>query len=184
MNWPQENSTLFAQYEVLPMNAHLRHALHNCDWGSLFLDAARAIDKSMDSQAAQRDYLAVPAMFLCRHAVETALKDLLGYALSYHGKARDIPRIHNLEVLWNATKPLLECLKPSPEDRTIDHVESLLLQLHQVDPSSTGLRYQDSGKDNLPTEPFALDHFIDQVDALLAFFGGCTACFEQGMSYH
>jgi HEPN domain-containing protein len=182
MHWPHSDNSLFAKYDALPLNAHLQHALQHCDWAPLYLDAARAIDSSLEPHSPQRDYLAVPAMFLCRHAVELTLKDLLDSALRYHDDSRTVPRTHNLQHLWEIAKPLLECLRPSSDDRTIEHAEILLLQLHAVDPSSTSLRYQDRNDRALPTEPFALDFFIDNVESLMSFMGGCANCFGNGMA--
>lgn len=113
-----------------------------------YVDAARAL---LDGNREHLLQVAVPILFLQRHALEVALKDAIRI-VAYHyktachhpGPEPEAPRSHNLKRLLRC---LEEWLQPA-EDRaeTVALLARLVERFHKLDPRGTYLRYQDSDK--------------------------------------
>jgi hypothetical protein len=94
--------------------------------------------------------VAIPTLFLQRHALEVALKDSIRTVAYYHhfacrhpGPEPDAPRDHDLERLLRC---LVLWLAPEEGDETITLVEHVVGRFHKLDPRSTYLRYRNNAK--------------------------------------
>lgn len=117
------------------------------------------------------DYLVFPIIFLYRHAVEVALKELIRSASRLLDTGEDFETHHNLDKLWKVCRPLLE--KVDSDVPTLDAVAEKIQALHDLDPDSFHFRYPEDkkGKRTLPEDLVRVNvrHFAEQVDQVLAF---------------
>jgi hypothetical protein len=112
-----------------------------------------------------RDHLlqvALPILFLQRHALEIALKDSIRTVAHYHhlacshpGPKPDAPRSHSLKRLLRC---LVQWLAPEEGDETFALVEQLVGRFHKLDPRGIYLRYRDDA------EPVSFDLGESQRD--------------------
>src|SRR5690606_5217504 len=75
-----------------------------------------------------------------RHYVEISLKGIIAESTSVFGEHADIPRTHNLAGLWRVVRKRLERCAVLGKD-WFDRAESLVLELDNLDPDATRLRY-------------------------------------------
>jgi hypothetical protein len=117
-----------------------------------FFEAARCL---LDEAA--RNHLPVdtcfyPAMFLFRHALEVALKEM--YASLWFLNRRDgqPPQRHSLKQVWESLRPDLEYFfNVYPDDQTadgcpvqqvpLDEVQAAIDELQELDPNGQAFRY-------------------------------------------
>jgi hypothetical protein len=114
----------------------------------------RAADMILDAHLAAKgshnDILLFPVLYLYRHCVELKLKDLLllGICSGFFNKAtadkildkdKGIIGKHALCALWNKARDLLAHHYPS--ELQLKVAESMINDLHQIDPDGQTLRY-------------------------------------------
>jgi hypothetical protein len=130
------------------------------------------------------DYLLYPVCFLYRHYVELRLKEILRNGGTLVDEDPSKPRTHNLQKLWSDARPLLLKIWPPDEidpayreesDAFIAAMDSLVSQLHAIDPRSDAFRYPVTTEDS-PSLPGvrALDigHVAACFDSVAAFLDG------------
>lgn len=139
-----------------------------------------------------QDYLVYPIIFLYRHHIELALKNIImqtPYVLSRElteMEKRHLGR-HRLDLLWQDLKPLLSTIAEaadwSPNDADeIGAVDVYIKQLSTLDPDSFRFRYT-AAKDGSPTlspelKVINLRHFANMMERLANYFDGL----ETGLS--
>jgi hypothetical protein len=86
------------------------------------------------------DYAVWPLVFLWRHHLELAMKDIIAAGRAIDGEATGFPTGHDLLKLWREAKPHIQNCGPkeSPELR---NVEASITEFQDVDPGADGFRY-------------------------------------------
>lgn len=103
------------------------------------------------------DFLVYPIVFLYRHHLELALKDLIHGASELLGRPCDTSNEHRLNVLWENAKPLLQAVWPEGDEETLVVVESRVSELAAVDKRSLSFRYPETNT-GTPSLPLDLTH--------------------------
>lgn len=129
-----------------------------------------------------QDFLALPAVYLYRHALETSIKGLIAECESLQGKKAEVLQQHDLRKLWATLREHLRKLKLEGEPADADAVEDLLGRLGHVDPNSMAFRYPVDLK-GIPTLPedlrrFDLLHFAEQMEGLLLWLDGTASMLD------
>jgi hypothetical protein len=128
----------------------------------------------VEKHSKQADSLVYPFVMCWRHHIELQLKSTIVQVQEHNRQPREFPRSHKLDVLWRLLcKPLLEIF---PDEET-KHVERLLLQLQQLDPTSEHFRYPITAKGDetlaqLRTLP--MREFHKTMEGLANFFEGAS----------
>ncbi|MHB0885510.1 MAG: hypothetical protein ACYC41_06450 [Bacillota bacterium] len=112
-----------------------------------------------------QDVLVYPIVFLYRHHLELALKDLIRRASDLLGRKlpprdRNNPLYrHDLDRLWKLAKTLLKDVWPEGDEETLVVVEQRITELAAVDKSSISFRYpENQDVDTTPSLPLDLTH--------------------------
>lgn len=141
---------------------HLQHAVLTSPVypplaGAYKLAADMILDSHLATRGSHHDILLFPVLYLYRHCVELRLKDLLlfGILSQFFNKAtadkildkkNGILYQHRLCALWNKARDLLA--HHYPRDSQLKVAESMINDLHQIDPDGQTLRF-DRVKDTL-----------------------------------
>lgn len=125
---------------------------------------ARLLVEYVIEHQKDQDYLVYPVIFLYRHHVELALKNIIlrtGYVIDhlFSDAAKQHLGKHRLDLLWQDLKPMLAELADKagwePLAATdVEGIDSYIRQLSKLDPDSFAFRYTRSkkGAPSLPTE--------------------------------
>jgi hypothetical protein len=131
------------------------------------------------------EQLVFPFLFLWRHHIELYLKFLLKLAREHQGQTCKAPKVHTLLQLWNSLRPLLE---PNMLDSDLEAVEQIVIDIHDVDPSSTEARYADGETptgliESLAKVPdgFNPEHFASVLTKVSDLFDGIQTEFKYRM---
>lgn len=92
-----------------------------------------------------------PILFLYRHHLELALKNLILDCCSLLGRKEDFPKIHPLNELWKVCCDLLHDISPEMStNEEIQQTTRLLANFQKVDPNSMTFRYPEDKDKNSP----------------------------------
>jgi hypothetical protein len=100
------------------------------------------------------DTMVFPLIFLCRHAIELRMKDLIedGHCLLGTEPA---PTKHNLGNLWSLCWKVIKMQWPGTQESHVAEEAAIITDFDEVDPGSTSFRYSlDAGGE--PSLPPAL----------------------------
>lgn len=147
---------------------------------------ARLLVEHVMEQQRDQDYLVYPVIFLYRHHIELALKNLILHTLYLidrpltESEKRHLGR-HRLDLLWQDLKPLLSAICQAAgwgelDTADIEGIDDYIRQLSEVDPDSFSFRYTHSktGTPSLPAElrHINLRHFAEMLERLADFLDG------------
>jgi len=135
-----------------------------------------------------QDFLVYPIIFLYRHHIELALKNLIlqaPYLLSQALTKQEDENLlkHRLEWLWRDFKPMLHTIwkaagwTPLPE-ADIEGLEDYIEQLAKMDADSFAFRYAHTkkGQPSLPgVTQINLRHFAETIERLADYFDALDA---------
>jgi hypothetical protein len=142
---------------------------------------ARRLVEYVSENGREQDYLVYPILFLYRHHIELALKNIIRratYVLDRpltKSESKNLNHGHQLDLLWLDLKPMFAavckaagCDKVSSADE--DGVESHIRQLTELDPDSFSFRYAGDRK-GVPYLPASLTvvnlrHCAEMVERL------------------
>ncbi len=82
-----------------------------------------------------------PIIFLCRHYIELILKEVIGYGRYLNEVPGTPPGGHDLQNLWKEAKHYIRKEVSDVSTDELAQIESLILEVHAVDPTSEGSRY-------------------------------------------
>ncbi len=82
-----------------------------------------------------------PILFLCRHYLELTLKEVIGYGRYLNELAGAPPGGHDLQNLWQEAKSYISKEISDISTGELASIESLILEIHSLDPTSEGSRY-------------------------------------------
>jgi hypothetical protein len=140
--------------------------------------AAEALFNHVDGcERMSPDYIVFPLVFLWRHHLELALKNVVAIGRELEGEEPTYPTHHGLRDLWNTAKPyvVVHGASDAPE---LANVESNIKELERIDPAAIGFRYPHDRTGSSPalTNPpatinlaalqegmMALSNFLDAV---------------------
>ena len=127
---------------------------------------------SIEESGHGHDFLVYPILYNYRHYIELSLKVVISDARNLFGIAEQLPRTHDLLVLWDVAQPLLEEVNPESAD-LYGNVRASIERFNQLDPTAEGFRYPVTSK-GAPTLPglrnLDLGQVRDVVRRLEAFF--------------
>ena len=129
------------------------------------------------------DLTVYPILFLCRQFIELSLKEILFFGQKLSDEPFNIPNSHKLNSLWEKARDVLENELPHDDRKTLDAVENMIMELHEIDSSSVSFRYplDTNGRPSLPEDL----HYIDMeqlqlgMESLGNFFSGVTDALDE-----
>lgn len=97
----------------------------------------------MEETSLDQDSLVFPFLMCWRHYVELHLKSLINLIQRGLHLPIKTPPHHKIDKLWREAIALFDQVNAFGEDdkKTTQHVERLVLQLHELDPSAQEARY-------------------------------------------
>lgn len=149
-----------------------------------FHQAADMLVNRQVEQGRAVGYLAFPALFLYRQALELSLKEVI-----YDGpQPPAVVKSHDLRQLWAMALPVIESV--GPDDGMRGHVKRIIEELADVDPDSQHTRYDRNNKGEgrtLPDELMRLDlsnvkTVIGKVVAYLSNVGEVIDAYRRDMT--
>lgn len=152
----------------------------------LVVDAYEEADRRLEY-----DELFYPVAYLYRHCVELRLKDIITTGLGMHffkkADVKEAMENHNLARLWNHAKKLLKDRWKGADETPLKAVESVINELHQVDPTGQAFRFDadKSGRrfrhDKLPTR-VSLKELRKTMDGVFTFLDATASELHQNLS--
>ncbi len=184
--WPSLTSRLFAPTPAIPSpRPHVALDLLQPDFGHNYREGYYQLGMLAIKRLADRDSaasppvgLTYPTLYVFRHYLELALKQLIGQCAKLASEAPPgwLASTHDLMRLWTELERLIP---PAPSgDDTIQHVRRCLEEFNAIDPKSFTFRYSEDREGNSVAEtiPFVeLGGFEAAMHDLHAFFYGCEA---------
>jgi hypothetical protein len=150
---------------------------------------AQLLVEHVAEHASNQDYLVYPVIFLYRHHIELALKNLIRQAPYLVERELTDPEKshlgkHRLDLLWADVKAILKeiCKKAGwgkldPDD--VEGIDAYIAQLSAMDPDSFAFRYAHAkdGAPSLATElkRINLRHFAELMERLANYLDGMDA---------
>jgi hypothetical protein len=111
---------------------------------------AEVIANHVATTGHDQDILVFPFLMCWRHHVELQLKSVIGLLQRYLDEDVKLRMTHEVDQLWRLARGLLERAEHVGEGDDIANVERVLLQLHELDPTSEHFRYP-VARDGSPT---------------------------------
>lgn len=153
--WPNPIDQLFVQGEgddARRNNARLMH-----DWGDRWSTYAIGYKKAADIVVDQvndgvgyQDFLLYPVMFLYRHYLELAIKNLIFMSWRLLSiEPDDDLRAHDIQRYWSKCDALLRQISPGDSIQALSVVARMIDQFSQHDPISMAFRYPVSLPDKI-----------------------------------
>jgi len=91
--------------------------------------------------------LVYPILYLYRQCIELQLKSLIRNGSMLLDSPRCAPNTHNLRTLWTQCKEVLSAIFDDDQS-SISEIETVVLQLSEVDPHSQAFRYPEDSRGN------------------------------------
>jgi hypothetical protein len=147
---------------------------------------ARLLVEHVMEHQRNQDYLVYPIIFLYRHHIELALKNLIlhtPYLIDRpltESEKLHLGR-HRLDLLWQDLKPMLSAIGEAIgwgelDAADVEGIDNYIHQLTELDPDSFSFRYTRSkkGTPSLPAElkHINLRHFAEMMERLADFLDG------------
>jgi hypothetical protein len=174
--WPKETDQLLRQpshWEDGVRFADFGFSREVFIWDGYMKAGAVLVERAMKSEH-DRHHLVYPIIFNYRHGLEVAIKWVLDrygrYAAIY-----DYEKDHRLDKLWRACKQVIVEFSGDGPDEAVEVVEKIVLEFHQLDPSSFAFRYSTNKKGalvDLPDIPIDLENIRDVMEGVNNFFEG------------
>ncbi len=181
LSWPDKKKSLFSKRKDWWNIAHLE--ITNIDDGlsiysQAYKDAADILVEHTQTDKTSLNFMVFPILFLYRHYIELALKEIILTASKYLGKKQSTINFHTLSKLWEEAKRLiLEVDLDIPKDDIVA-VANQILQFHNLDKSSMTFRYPADNQGNVfknLSDYINIENVREIVDGLHAWFFG-LAC--------
>jgi len=111
------------------------------------------VERGIETQ--MQNFIAFPALYCYRHALELAMKDVI-----YEGERAasgdfEVLGTHDLKPLWCRTRSALEGAWPEGDKEQLNRMEAIIDELASIDPGGEQFRYDRDKKGfvrELPTE--------------------------------
>ena len=150
---------------------------------------ARLLVEYVAENARDQDYLVYPIIFLYRHHIELALKNIIVRGLYLIDRVPTEAEkkhliMHRLDLLWQDLKPMFADICKAagwraPERDDVEGIDEYIHQLSSMDPDSYAFRYAHSkkGTPSLPSDlkQVNLRHFAETIERLADYLDGLDA---------
>lgn len=158
-------------------NAWLAYALG-------YKEAADRLVAQLEDERRKQDLLAYPIVFLYRHYLELAIKDLIRQAQKLLGDRAEFAQTHSIDELWRKCSPLLERVSTGDSIQEQKQIGRLLREFVAVDPFSTAFRYpvDREGNQSLPgIRNIDLPNVRDVIAKISVILDGASAQIDHYM---
>ena len=196
--WPGKNDKAFVEGVLGPTQAYIEYFKYSMDDTIVADGFKEAADSIVNYTATGKhigypDKLFFPVAYLYRHGLEIYLKYLINDGidldiLEKDDKIEKLLKSHNLRVLWNQARTVLEKFWPNGDPDDLVAVENIVLQFHQLDKSGQKLRYlkDKNGNPQLQNAPSHVDvKELKKVAAgLFNFMKGCCAGLDDAKEWY
>ena len=123
-----------------------------------------------------------PILFLYRHHLELALKDLILECLSLLGREEVFPKTHRIDVLWQTCCNLLDEISPGLRgSEDIRSITQLMVDFRKVDPTSEAFRYPEDRQGNRPLTGKAT-FYLETVREVVGKMSFLLECISEDLS--
>ena len=153
LSWPDKKKSLFSERKDWWNIARIEIANREeglTIYAQSYKDAGDRLVEYAQLDKTSINLLVFPILFLYRHYLELALKEIIIAATKYlkkeHGK---IFSCHDLSKLWKRTKELIYEVKMEISSDDMIAVENQILQFYQLDRTSQTFRYPIDNKGNI-----------------------------------
>jgi len=171
----------------------MNNACLNSTWGNAehgytegYRRGARLLVEHVMEHQRNQDYLVYPIIFLYRHHIELALKNIIvrtPYLIDRPLTDAEKQHLgkHRLDLLWQDLKPMLSAVGEAAgwgelDAADVEGSDDYIRQLSELDPDSFSFRYTRSkkGTPSLPAElkRINLRHFAEMLERLADFLDG------------
>ncbi len=141
-----------------------------------FYETATAVAERLQSDccAQSNGRMFIGLAYLYRHCIELQLKFIIHYAIKCQVTSVTEKQAfhHSLKGLWEIVRKILTDHPAGPLDQ-LDHVETVLMELHEADPGGEDFRFSrrkdGTGSTQYMPDSFSLDQFIDSMDKIHTF---------------
>ncbi|MBD3338588.1 MAG: hypothetical protein GF353_05750 [Candidatus Lokiarchaeota archaeon] len=178
LSWPEKKKSIFSERKDWWNKASLEISSNTeglAIYTQSFKDAGDRLVEYAQSDKTSINFLVFPILFLYRHYIELALKEIILSATQYLEKENNAINSHNLSHLWDETKKLIsEVDLDIPEDEIVA-VENQIIQFHKLDMSSMTFRYPVDKQGNVfknLSEYINIENVREIVDGLYAWCFG------------
>lgn len=176
--WPDGKKRLFEHGGNNPDTAFIHPVDRTWEnYARGYQAAYERLFETWDTHWLKTDPIIYPLAFLCRQYLELSIKDLIQQSQNLLQLPEDWPKVHKIDVLWNALRPLVRKIWENDPEETLDHVEALILEFASLDKYSMTFRYPTDRDENLHLPEFkSLDVAALQaaMKQLSAFFEGLS----------
>lgn len=123
-----------------------------------------------------------PILFLYRHHLELALKDLIQDCLGLLGREERFPKTHRIGVLWHTCRSLLDEISPGfCCSEEVSNASRLMLDFQKIDPTSEAFRYPEDKQGNLPLSDKAV-FYLEKVREVVGKISLLLECISEDIS--
>jgi hypothetical protein len=172
--WPKKGDRLLRQsgnWNEAVSFAEQQTTKHALLWDGYMTAGAALIDACVDDPH-ERNALIYPILFNYRHGVEIAMKWII---TMYGGRSADKIEHHDLWKLWKLCRPIAEEGASEDDCKTLDVVEKIIKELHDLDKDALAFRYwrtKDGTLIKLPDGLIDLENLRDVMEGVAGFFQG------------
>jgi len=107
-----------------------------------FKKAANYLSEQIIKNPNEIDYFIYPIVYLYRHYIELALKEITIMSKKLIGEEENFDKIHGLNSLWKKARQNIETLYTKEKYKEdLDGIESYIGQFEDIDPTSQSFRY-------------------------------------------
>jgi hypothetical protein len=125
-------------------NACLQNYMGFSELAEYYLESANALVEITVSDSSKLDVYVYSSVFLYRHSVELAIKELIWMSNFILGKGKTFPKDHDLTSLWQSMKNNAISLLKSDfplNKKEVQYIETTLREVMKYDPKSDSFRY-------------------------------------------
>jgi len=152
-------------------------------WDGYMTAGAALIDEAV-RRPHDRHGLVYPILFNYRHGLETAMKWTIGlYGRLANVELDDLD--HDLLRLWRKCWAIFETAPRPAEDDTLDVVERIVIDFHELDKTAMAFRYSTSKNRatiSLPDTAIDLQNVQDIMEGVNNFFHGADGLLSDLLS--
>jgi hypothetical protein len=113
---------------------------HWCVYADGFLRAAEILVENIRTTY-ELNTVVFPVLFLYRQYIELSLKEAIAYGRYLNESQQGTPKTHDLKSLWYEAKGCISKHITDVDKGKLQEVEKVVLELHQLDPTSEASRY-------------------------------------------
>lgn len=181
ISWPDKKKSLFSDRKDWWNTARLEIGSKSeglAIYSQSYKDAGDRLVEYAQTDKTSINFLVFPILFLYRHYLELALKEIILTATQYLEKEHDAINSHSLSQLWREAKKLISEVDLNIPNDEMVAVENQISQFHKLDKSSMTFRYPVDKQGNVfknLSDYINIENVREIVDGLHAWCFG-VAC--------